>query len=130
MIATYFSKHSSPSFGVKNYQNQAPEEWVTDGSVGRFWGYWKLKPIELEARLTEEEVVQIARLLRRWFRSKGFIRRERVMRTDQRGVIRFRSVRRRSTRLSRTFGFLVIADPIVVASDIERFLSLCRDGGK
>jgi len=127
MIATYFSKHSSPSFGIKNYQNQAPEEWIKSGSVGRFWGYWKLKPIELEARLTEEEIVQIARLLRKWFRSKGFIRRERVMRINQHGVIRFRNVRRRSSRLSHTYGFLVVAEPMAVASDIERFLSLYRD---
>lgn len=130
MIASYFSKHSSPGFGVKNYQNEAPLEWVESGSVGRFWGYWHLRPAEIEARLTEEEVVQIARLLRRWFRSKRFVRHVRVMRIDKAGVVRFRSVRRRSTRLKHTYGFIVAPDPTAIARDIERFLSISRQSNQ
>lgn len=52
LIAVYFSKHSSPGMVIKNYQNQAPDEWIQSGSVGRFWGYWKLKPDESAARLS------------------------------------------------------------------------------
>lgn len=126
MIATYFSKHSSPGFAVKNYQNQAPSEWVESGSVGRFWGYWNLKPVEVEATLTEQEVVQIARLLRRWFRAKKYVRRVRVMRVSRDGVIRYRTVRRRSNRLDHTYGFLVVAEPLRIAQEIERFLALNR----
>lgn len=126
LIAMYFSKHSSPSFGIKNYQNSPPIEWVEKGSVGRFWGYWNLKPLEVDAQITEQELVLIARLLRKWFRSKRFIRKVRVMRANSKGVVRYRNVKRRSSRLGGSYGFIVLEDTERMAGYISRYLELNR----
>lgn len=42
-LAIYFSKHSAPGGGSKEYQNRPPDLWLASGSVGRFWGYWGLE---------------------------------------------------------------------------------------
>ena len=126
MVAVYFSKHSSANFGDKEYQNLPPKEWVESGSVGRFWGYWNLKPVEVEARLSERETIAIARVLRRWFRSKGFTRIERVARVDYQGTITYHNVKKRSERMSHTYGFITLEDSIKIAEDLSRFLSLVR----
>lgn len=127
LVAVYFSKHSSANFGVKEYQNTPPQKWIDAGSVGRFWGYWHLKPIEAEARLSEREALALARVLRKWFRSKGFTRSERVARVDHQGTLTFRKVRRRSKRMSQGFGFITLEDSIGISQDLNRFLRIMRD---
>ena len=129
LVAVYFSKHSSANFGKKEYQNNPPREWVEFGSVGRFWGYWNLKPVEVEARLSEREAVALARVLRRWFRSKRFTRIERVARTDRQGTITYRNVRRRSLRMSQSYGFIALEDSAKIADDLRRYIHLLRDEG-
>jgi len=127
LVAVYFSKHSSANFGDKEYQNLPPKEWVESGSVGRFWGYWNLKPVEVEARLSERETIAIARVLRRWFRSKGFTRIERVARFDEQGTITYHSIKKRSQRMNHTYGFITLEDSIKIAGDLRRYLHLLRD---
>ncbi len=127
LVAVYFSKHSSANFGVKEYQNTPPEKWIEAGSVGRFWGYWHFKPVEVQIRISRSEAVNLARVLRRWFRAKGFTRVQRVARVDSQGTIRFRRVRRRNKRMSRSFGFLAVEDSLALSSDLNRFLRLMRD---
>jgi hypothetical protein len=127
LVAVYFSKHSSANFGDKEYQNLPPKEWVESGSVGRFWGYWNLKPVEVEARISERETVAIARVLRRWFRFKGFTRVERVARVDQQGTITYHNIKNRSQRMSHTFGFITLEDSIKIAGALRRYLHLLRD---
>lgn len=127
LVAVYFSKHSSANFGDKEYQNMPPKEWLESGSVGRFWGYWHLKPVELEARISEQEAVAIARVLRRWFRSKSFTRIERITKVDQQGTITHHNVRKRSTRMNHTYGFITLEDSIKIAGDLRRYLHLLRD---
>ena len=127
LVAVYFSKHSSANFGVKEYQNTAPQKWIDAGSVGRFWGYWNFKTVEVEARITQREAVALARVLRGWFRSKGFTRIERVARIDHQGTITFRKVRRRSKRMSQSFGFITLEDAAGISGDLNRFLRLNRD---
>lgn len=127
LVAIYFSKHSSPSLGSKEYQNIPPQEWLDAGSVGRFWGYWGLRPVEVEARLTEEEIIQVARLLRRWFRAQRFTRVVRVLRVNRQGVIRDRYVRRRATRLTHSYGFMVLGDAQTMLAEIARFILRWRD---
>jgi hypothetical protein len=127
LVAIYFSKHSSPTFGSKEYQNSPPQEWLDAGSVGRFWGYWSLRPLEIEARLTEEEIVQVARLLRRWFRAQRFTRVVRVLRVNRQGVIRYRYARRRATRLNHSYGFMVLEDAPAISAEIGRFIHGLRD---
>jgi hypothetical protein len=126
LVAVYFSKHSSANFGRKEYQNQPPEEWTKSGSVGRFWGYWNLKPYEVEARITERELVQLARLIRRWFKSKGYVKTQRVARVDQRGTITFRNVKRRSARMGHSFGFIVLEDSLSISRELSRYLAILR----
>lgn len=126
LIAVYFSKHSSPGHASKEYQNSPPVEWIEAGSVGRFWGYWGLRPVEAEAQVSREEIVQLARILRRWFRAKGLKKSARVLRVDKKGVIRLRKVSRRQSRLTGCRGFLVVEDGQKLAEDSLRFLSLLR----
>ena len=104
-----------------------PKEWLESGSVGRFWGYWHLKPVELEARISEQEAVAIARVLRRWFRSKSFTRIERITKVDQQGTITHHNIRKRSTRMNHTYGFITLEDSIKIAGDLRRYLHLLRD---
>lgn len=126
LVAVYFSKHSSANFGAKEYQNSPPQKWIEEGSVGRFWGYWHLRPVEAEALITEQEAIAVARLLRRWFRSKGFTRTERVARVDQKGTVRYRRVKRRNKRLSQTYGFITLEHALRIQRDILRFLEQSR----
>ena len=126
-MAVYFSKHSSANFGDKEYQNLPPQEWIESGSVGRFWGYWHLKPVEMEARVSEREAVAIARVLRRWFRSKSFTRTERVARVDAQGTITYHDIKKRSERMSHTYGFITLEDSIKIAGDLKRYLHILRD---
>lgn len=126
LVAVYFSKHSSSNFGVKEYQNAPPPEWLETKSVGRFWGYWNLKPLEVEARLTEEEAIWMARILRRWFRAQRFTRVERVSRTNRRGTLKYRRARRRSKRLNHSYGFIALEDVVSISKDLSRFLEIIR----
>lgn len=80
-LAVYFSKHGS--FGAKDYQNDAPAEWVEAGSVGRFWGYWGLELGTAVVEVSPVEADAAARVLRRWQAANGFrvqreVRRRRV----------------------------------------------------
>lgn len=128
LIAVYFSKHSSPGLASKEYQNSPPGEWIEAGSVGRFWGYWGLRPVEVEAEVSREEIDMLARILRRWFRAKGLKRTMSVPRVDKRGVIRWRKVVRRQARLSGGRGFIVVEDGPKIAREAMRFLSRLRNG--
>lgn len=126
LIAVYFSKHSSPGLGSKEYQNSPPVEWIEAGSVGRFWGYWGLRPVETEANVSREEMVQLARIVRRWFRAKGLRRTARVPRANLKGVIRWRKVVRRQTRLSGGRGFIVVDKGVDMATHLVRYLLVTR----
>lgn len=128
LIAVYFSKHSSPGHGSKEYQNSPPDPWIEAGSVGRFWGYWGLRPVEAEAQVSREEMVQLARMLRRWFRAKGLKRTVSVPRVDKKGVIRWRKVVRRQDRLTGSRGFIVVEDGPRIAREAMRFLLRLRSG--
>jgi hypothetical protein len=127
LVAVYFSKHSSANFGAKEYQNSPPEKWIEAGSVGRFWGYWHFKPVEVEIQISRSEAVKLARVLRGWFRSKRFTRIERVARIDRQGTIHFRRVRRRSSRMDMSFGFIALEDSLAISRDLNRYLHLLRD---
>ena len=127
LIAVYFSKHSSPGHGSKEYQNSPPDAWIEAGSVGRFWGYWGLRPVQVEAQVSREEMVQLARILRRWFRAKGFKKSVRAPRVDRKGVLRRRKVVRRQTRLKGVSGFIVVSDGAVLAEEVARLLRYWRE---
>lgn len=129
LIAIYFSKHGSPGSSSKEYQNAVPEEWQKTGSVGRFWGYWGLRPLEVSANLSEQELIQAARILRRWFRAKGLRKVCMVQRVNSSGVVRTRKTTRRQQRLSGSRGFLVVEDGVLLAQCVVRFLEHLRLNG-
>lgn len=85
-IAVYFSKHNAPGESSKAYQNEIPAGWLDEsgaGTVGRFWGYWRLRPVEVEATISAFDAVDAARLLRGWVKAQGRTRRVRRRRTRQ-----------------------------------------------
>lgn len=130
LVAVYFSKHSSPNLGAKDYQNKPPQAWIDAGSVGRFWGYWNLKPLEIEARITESEAIAASRVLRRWFRAKGYTRIERVCRVNRNGTIKFRKIKRRNSRIGGNYGFLALEDSIEMSRNLSRYFALLRGVGQ
>ena len=123
-VARYFAKHNAPNKGSKEYQNHPCEEWVTAGKVGRFWGYWNLKPLTAQVALDERNARQVARILRRWNRANAEPVRVQVMRVCTRtGVIRYRWVKRRQAgRLRNGRGFLEVAHPAPLTAQIAEAL--------
>ena len=83
--------------GSKGHQHHAPDDWTNDGgSVGRWWGVFGLEEATAEVRVSERQLIEAKRLLRRLLRSQGRTRRVRVRRVDRRtGEVRYRTVRRR-----------------------------------
>jgi hypothetical protein len=110
LIAVYFGKHASPSKGgVKDYQNKPPQLWIDAGKIGRFWGYWGLKPSKAKAQLTREDSLFIQRTLRRWYQANSKPKKFRVRRVNQKtGVITYRRITRRPKRLSNQGGFISV----------------------
>lgn len=123
-ISYYFSKHSSANKGVKEYQNIPPKEWVEAGSVGRFWGYWGLKPVKREVMVSDADALFVSRCLRRWQRANSKVSRVKVWRTDMRTGRRYqRSVRRRFRVYTGSQAFRLVPDGSVFASTLGRFLN-------
>lgn len=119
LISVYFSKHSSPGSSPKEYQNQPPDEWVTNGSVGRFWGYWHLQTLSVQTPVDEEVAFFVARTLRRLNRAHSSAKTVFVWRTNQRtGEVKKRKVKRRTKRFKHTSGYMVVADGAVTGEAI------------
>lgn len=129
-IGIYFAKHGG--YAAKEYQNQAPREWMhghvrefawgtgyacgpdcegcADEGVGRFWGRWGLERVVGVVPIAEDVAEAILRTLRRHSRANSYFVKRRVWRkvttVDRRtGEIGFKW-RRRSTkvRVSRLVG--------------------------
>lgn len=107
-VARYFSGHAAPSGrSRKEYQNVAPDVWLDNGSVGRFWGFWGLVPAESTVELSKADLVEVRRVLRRLDRSRRrtkVVTVRRVRRST--GEFYVRRVRRRSV-----LGHLAAAEP-------------------
>lgn len=124
-ISSYFSKHSAPASPAKEYQNQPPDLWLTNGaSVGRFWGYWHLNPLIVETVITEDVAIFISRTLRRWHKSKSRPVKVFVWRVDTKtGEVRKRKTTRRIKRFSRTSGYLVVGDGSAIGLALSEAIS-------
>lgn len=123
-ISYYFSKHSSANKGVKEYQNTPPTEWVEAGSVGRFWGYWGLKPITLMVMMSDADALFVARCLRRWQRANSKVIKVKVWRTNMRTGRRYqRTVRRRYRVHTGSQAFRLVPDGSAFAKQLGEFLS-------
>jgi hypothetical protein len=123
--AMYFTKHSSPNSGRKEYQNRPPSEWVEKGSVGRFWGYWHLSSKSQTVELGKSDAVFAARLLRRWHRAQKIYRKVRVVRIDDtKRKAHFRWANRRVKRFKGVSGFLSTDSGLAVAESLARALRI------
>jgi hypothetical protein len=128
-VSRYFSGHAAPGGqNRKEYQNMAPEAWRDSGDVGRFWGYWGLKPVKVSVSLDEHQLVEVRRLLRGLDRSRSRTRVVSVRRVDHStGEVYYRSARRRSVLGHLASGRLVGAslftvDGPAVAQILARYL--------
>lgn len=65
-IAWYFAKHNAKS-SVKHYQNEVPPGF---GEVGRFWGYWGMRPVLTRVEVSTQQFIEYRRMLVRLRRSK------------------------------------------------------------
>lgn len=129
-VATYFAKHQSAGFGPKEYQHTAPQLWLDAGSVGRFWGYWGLHPLEVSVPLTPADALLVARVLRRWARANTPARRVAVFRTDTAtGQVRRRYARRRVRRMSGKAGFLLVPDGPALAAQLAGLFAPSASSG-
>lgn len=129
-LAVYFSKHGS--FASKDYQNEAPPEWVENGSVGRFWGYRGLSKGVAVVEVDANEADAAARLLRRWQDRRGFRVQREVWRTNTRTGVQYR---RRSgvwvgARMRGTVGYVACNDGPALAATVARYLDAVRPTGE
>lgn len=72
-IGIYFSKHGAPGKSSKDYQHRVPQGWTDDDGdtdVGRWWGYWRLQQVGLEAEISAADHVEYARILRGWIKAQ------------------------------------------------------------
>lgn len=122
-VATYFSKHNSANFGAKEYQNKPPQQWVERGSVGRFWGYWGIKPLVVSVEISDADALFIARVLRRWSKANSQPRSRLVPRGAKKtGEVKFRRVKRRRGRFLNGLGFAIVGDGSAMGETLVRAL--------
>ena len=120
-VATYFSKHNSANFGVKEYQNKPPKEWIDAGSVGRFWGYWGIAPLVVSVEISDEQALFVARVLRRWSKANAQPRTRLVQRGVRKtGEMKFRRVKRMKGRFVNGLGFAIVADGSAMGEALAR----------
>lgn len=148
-IAVYFSKHNSAAVdSPKAYQNEAPDGWVDPedgGGVGRWWGYWRLEPMEMEAELHLDDALEVRRILRGWVKAQRRVARRRVQRVERVrgrtvnpktgeiivGKVRQRAVTRRwevrSLSHTRPAGFVLSNDAPALMQQIGRAVAVPAD---
>lgn len=148
-MAVYFGKHGT--FSAKEYQHDVPELWQEKGrGPGRFWGVRGLRRVRGAATVSGEEMLFLARTLRKygtrtrvWSPERGHFYRPQ-MRTEYRwrardvwvtpaGVRVARKFQRRKTsvRVRRMTaatgaGFLVVNDGPLLAEKLAAALAAYR----
>lgn len=124
-VAVYFSKHSSPNKGGdKEYQNRVPALWVEAGNVGRFWGYWGLKPLIENVPISNADAIRVARILRKWARANARPQRIEVWRLHRKsGTLHKRVLSRKARRFPRQLGFVSVNDGSAIGECLARLLT-------
>lgn len=146
-LAVYFSKHGG--YSAKEYQNHAPREWLhapgCDGSgcagcaetgVGRFWGYWGLRPVLASADVDSVLALEASRVLRRHHHANSYSQAVTVWRKVYRHSIdpttgemleTWRWVKRashvRSKRMRSTLGYSIVNDGPMFAAQLAEYLA-------
>jgi hypothetical protein len=135
-LATYFSKHGL--YGAKDYQNDAPVLWVESGSVGRFWGVWKLDKSLAVVEVAPDVALAAARTMRRWFRAQRRTHSRPVWRKvttvdRETGELGWKWRKRHSTSryvmMRQATGFLVLNDGPAFTSQLSRYLDQVAGDG-
>lgn len=141
-LAIYFTKHSSPNSGAKEYQHVVPALWRRPGcGPGRFWGVYGLKRATATVELTAYAYLMARRIIRRWSRSQATFggsgdrypnsvmprtAHVQVPRVDTRtGRVRYRRVRRRRPLCSQGGlggGYALVNDGPLFAAQIAAAL--------
>jgi hypothetical protein len=134
-LAIYFSKHGG--YAAKEYQNDAPGEWVDRGGVGRFWGVWGLRPAVAVVGLAPDVALALARVLRGLERTRRYRLPVRVLRctrpeadpsTGEQLHAHTRGCFRSSGIVVQHFkgsaGFVVVNDGPALAADLARVADL------
>ena len=95
--AAYFTGYSAGKEDAKSYQDEAPEGWGNDnGSVGRWWGMIGMETVTAEARVTENQVIEMKRLLRGLLASQKRMKKTSTRRVNRStGEISYRRSNRR-----------------------------------
>jgi hypothetical protein len=128
-VGVYFAKHGA--FAEKEYQNEAPAEWIEAGSVGRFWGVWGLDKAVSGAFIAPPEARAAVRTLRRHSRANAYTTRVPVWRyrtvvDPETGEVTARwrksTAKRRVYRMKGEAGFVVTKDGPALASALARHL--------
>jgi len=135
-ISVYFSKHAAPNRGSKEYQNTPPQLWKDEASIGRFWGYFGLKPLVWKIPLSYREAVCFSRTLRR-FSSRGLPGQPKPMRTrvvygqiyknqatSRTGLLRRRVVKVPVKRFPTVLGFITVSNGARITRYLSRVLTL------
>ena len=139
-ISVYFSKHASPNGGSKEYQNQPPQLWKDGASIGRFWGYFGLKPAVWKISISFQEAVAVSRTLRR-LSKRGRPGEPKLMRkklvygyiytkdkTQNTGLLRRRMLKVPVKRFPSILGFITVSNGARTTRDLARVLALDRTG--
>lgn len=126
-LAVYFTRHNVKGSKSKEYQHRVPDAWC---GAGRWWGTWAVDRVEVEAPVTDRELVEAKRFLRGWIKSQGRTFPKQVTRgVSSNGVVRKRWVTRRyevvSLRQSRG-GFVLVNDGPAAAAMLSTFLTSVR----
>lgn len=135
-LAVYFMKHGS--FAEKEYQNEAPAEWVDSGEgVGRFWGVWGLAPAVSTVEVAPEAGIAAGRVMRRWQEANGYRDQRMVWRKVYRETLdtstgelvtawkwrKRRSGVRVGARMRGVRGFVVVNDGPAFAGKLAGYVS-------
>lgn len=127
-VAVYFAKHGL--LAGKEYQNNPPAEWVESGlTVGRFWGYRGISPVEVPVEVAPSDALTVSRTLRKLYAVSAvaerggnrYTRPVRVWRTNlATGVQSARKVTRPVRRMRGSAGFVSCNDGPSLALVLER----------
>jgi hypothetical protein len=123
----YVEHGDDPCPSCGSYEAELIEE---AGGTGRMWGYWGLRPVLAVREVTPQVGIQAGRVMRRWYRAKGLIRKITVQRVDQAtGRIYTRHSTVRKKLFTHNRGFAVVNDGPAFASQLARYLNQLADPG-
>jgi hypothetical protein len=123
----YVENGDDPCPSCGSYEAELIEE---AGGTGRIWGYWGLRPVLAVREVTPQVGIQAGRVMRRWYRAKGLIRKITVQRVDQAtGRIYTRHSTVRKKLFTHNRGFAVVNDGPAFASQLARYLNQLADPG-